>query len=212
MTVADNPYFGDRLDTHATLGVVLGRTSKSSGRAGPDAHLAVRATGRTDRARDLHGRRLGPHHQAGRAQAESWRSRPGHGRNEIISVYGFGGRITPAPLAGARDGDGQWIGGIFAQWAGELRTVTAADRAAVLKALRLLDRQRPQQVAGCAVTAQSRWLSHDAGLCYRRAPSGWVPECVWSPRLASAVGAAVRRNRLIRRASSSSNRASGSVS
>ena len=39
---------------------------------------------------------------------------------QIVSVYNFGGRITPGPLAATRDQDGRWIGGSARQWADEL--------------------------------------------------------------------------------------------
>ena len=39
---------------------------------------------------------------------------------EIVSVYNFGGRITPEPLAATRGEDGRWIGGSVQQWVDEL--------------------------------------------------------------------------------------------
>jgi len=38
----------------------------------------------------------------------------------IASIFNFGGRITPEPLAETRDADGRWIGGSAGQWAEEL--------------------------------------------------------------------------------------------
>jgi alkanesulfonate monooxygenase SsuD/methylene tetrahydromethanopterin reductase-like flavin-dependent oxidoreductase (luciferase family) len=35
---------------------------------------------------------------------------------EVITVYNFGGRITPEPLATTRGEDGRWIGGSVDQW------------------------------------------------------------------------------------------------
>jgi alkanesulfonate monooxygenase SsuD/methylene tetrahydromethanopterin reductase-like flavin-dependent oxidoreductase (luciferase family) len=220
VTIADHPYFADRLDAYATLGLVLGRTSNVSGvvtvtnPARPAALLAhtltslsalsggrivfgIGAGGLWDQIARLGVPRLspgaavrqmeeaitlvralsgggepvtfdgefyqvtgiepasapappvwtgsaGPHSLAvtGRLadgwvppRAADWLSpsyrqaRPvideaaaaaGRDPAEIISVFNFGGRITPAPLPSARDGDGRWLGGTVAQWAGEL--------------------------------------------------------------------------------------------
>jgi alkanesulfonate monooxygenase SsuD/methylene tetrahydromethanopterin reductase-like flavin-dependent oxidoreductase (luciferase family) len=38
----------------------------------------------------------------------------------IVTVYNFGGRITPDPLPATRDDAGRWIGGSAAQWIEEL--------------------------------------------------------------------------------------------
>jgi alkanesulfonate monooxygenase SsuD/methylene tetrahydromethanopterin reductase-like flavin-dependent oxidoreductase (luciferase family) len=39
---------------------------------------------------------------------------------EVATVYNFGGRITPEPLAATRGEDGRWIGGSARQWVDEL--------------------------------------------------------------------------------------------
>ena len=49
---------------------------------------------------------------------------------EIISVYNFGGRITPEPLAATRGEDGRWIGGSVRQWVDELTTAVLEHHAA----------------------------------------------------------------------------------
>ena len=49
---------------------------------------------------------------------------------EIVSVYNFGGRITPEPLAATRGEDGRWIGGSAQQWADELTTAVLEHHAA----------------------------------------------------------------------------------
>ena len=41
---------------------------------------------------------------------------------EVATVYNFGGRITPEPLAATRGEDGRWIGGSVRQWVDELTT------------------------------------------------------------------------------------------
>jgi len=41
---------------------------------------------------------------------------------EVATVYNFGGRITPEPLAATRGEDGRWIGGSARQWVDELTT------------------------------------------------------------------------------------------
>jgi alkanesulfonate monooxygenase SsuD/methylene tetrahydromethanopterin reductase-like flavin-dependent oxidoreductase (luciferase family) len=48
----------------------------------------------------------------------------GAGRDpaEVATVYNFGGRITPGPLAATRGEDGRWIGGSVQQWVDELTT------------------------------------------------------------------------------------------
>jgi alkanesulfonate monooxygenase SsuD/methylene tetrahydromethanopterin reductase-like flavin-dependent oxidoreductase (luciferase family) len=49
---------------------------------------------------------------------------------EIVSVYNFGGRITPESLAATRGEDGRWIGGSVQQWVDELTTAVLEHRAA----------------------------------------------------------------------------------
>ena len=44
----------------------------------------------------------------------------GRDPSAIITVYNFGGRITPEPLLATRGEDGRWIGGSARQWADEL--------------------------------------------------------------------------------------------
>ena len=41
---------------------------------------------------------------------------------EVATVYNFGGRITPEPLAATRGEDGRRIGGSVQQWVDELTT------------------------------------------------------------------------------------------
>jgi hypothetical protein len=59
-----------------------------------------------------------------------WRA-PGK-RAQIISVYNFGGRITPEPLAATGGEDGRWIGGSVQQWVDELTTAVLRRPAVVL--------------------------------------------------------------------------------
>jgi alkanesulfonate monooxygenase SsuD/methylene tetrahydromethanopterin reductase-like flavin-dependent oxidoreductase (luciferase family) len=49
---------------------------------------------------------------------------------EIVSVYNFGGRITPEPLAATRGEDGRWIGGSVEQWVDELTAAVLDHHAA----------------------------------------------------------------------------------
>jgi alkanesulfonate monooxygenase SsuD/methylene tetrahydromethanopterin reductase-like flavin-dependent oxidoreductase (luciferase family) len=49
---------------------------------------------------------------------------------QIVSVYNFGGRITPEPLAATRGEDGRWIGGSVQQWVDELTTAVLDHHAA----------------------------------------------------------------------------------
>jgi hypothetical protein len=49
---------------------------------------------------------------------------------QIVSVYNFGGPITPEPLAATRGEDGRWIGGSARQWADELTTAVMDHHAA----------------------------------------------------------------------------------
>jgi alkanesulfonate monooxygenase SsuD/methylene tetrahydromethanopterin reductase-like flavin-dependent oxidoreductase (luciferase family) len=44
----------------------------------------------------------------------------GRDASGIVSIFNFGGRITPGPLAATRDDDGRWIGGSPGQWIDEL--------------------------------------------------------------------------------------------
>jgi alkanesulfonate monooxygenase SsuD/methylene tetrahydromethanopterin reductase-like flavin-dependent oxidoreductase (luciferase family) len=44
----------------------------------------------------------------------------GRDGSQIVTVYNFGGRITPGPLAATRGEDGRWIGGSVRQWVDEL--------------------------------------------------------------------------------------------
>jgi len=49
---------------------------------------------------------------------------------EIVSVYNFGGRITPGPLATTRGEDARWIGGSVQQWVDELTAAVLEHHAA----------------------------------------------------------------------------------
>jgi hypothetical protein len=49
---------------------------------------------------------------------------------EVVSVYNFGGRITPGPLAATRGEDGRWIGGSVQQWVDELTAAVLEHHAA----------------------------------------------------------------------------------
>jgi hypothetical protein len=64
--------------------------------------------------------------RGGQAQGEAAR-RPVSGPScvpacAVATVYNFGGRITPEPLAATRGEDGRWIGGSVQQWVDELTT------------------------------------------------------------------------------------------
>jgi hypothetical protein len=68
--------------------------------------------------------------QHGWPSASSFRLAAGRDPAEIVSVYNFGGRITPGPVAATRDQDGRWIGGSVQQWVDELTTAVLDHHAA----------------------------------------------------------------------------------
>ena len=55
-----------------------------------------------------------------RPRVDAAASAAGRDPTEIVSVYNFGGRITPEPLVATRGEDGRWIGGSVQQWIDEL--------------------------------------------------------------------------------------------
>jgi hypothetical protein len=59
-------------------------------------------------------------HRESRPRVDAAAVAAGRDPAEIVSVYNFGGRITPEPLAATRGEDGRWIGGSVRQWADEL--------------------------------------------------------------------------------------------
>jgi alkanesulfonate monooxygenase SsuD/methylene tetrahydromethanopterin reductase-like flavin-dependent oxidoreductase (luciferase family) len=63
---------------------------------------------------------LSPLYRQSRPQIDEAAAAAGRDPAEIITVYNFGGRITPEPLAATRDHDGRWIGGSVQQWTEEL--------------------------------------------------------------------------------------------
>ena len=122
-TVADHPYFGEKLDAHALVSFLLGRTERISG--------AVSVTNLPSRPAPV-------------LAGSDWRStlyresRPlideaavGAGRDpaDIADVFNFGGRITAEPLTDTRGDDGRWIGGSVRQWVDELTGAVLEHRA-----------------------------------------------------------------------------------
>jgi hypothetical protein len=65
-----------------------------------------------------------------RARVDAAAVAAGRDPAEIVSVYNFGGPITPEPLAATRGEDGRWIGGSARQWADELTTAVMDHHAA----------------------------------------------------------------------------------
>jgi Luciferase-like monooxygenase len=181
-TVADHPYFGDKLDAYALTGFLLGRTERITGMVTvtnlPSRPAPVLARTLTSLSALSGGRvilgigagaiwdmitKLGvPRLDGGaavRAMAEAITlvralsgggdpvtfdgefyhvdgldpaaaSAAGRDPAEIVSVYNFGGRITPEPLAATRGEDGRWIGGSVQQWVDELTTAVLDHHAA----------------------------------------------------------------------------------
>jgi alkanesulfonate monooxygenase SsuD/methylene tetrahydromethanopterin reductase-like flavin-dependent oxidoreductase (luciferase family) len=176
-TLADHPYFGEKLDAYAMLSFLLGRTEHISGavtvtvtnlpcRPAPvlartitslsalsigRVVLGIGAGGLWDMIVKLGVPRLDGE-SAVRAMEEAimliralagggeqvtvdgqfyqvYESRPciddaaaaaGRSPAEVATIFNFGGRITPEPLAATRADDGRWIGGSIAQWIDEL--------------------------------------------------------------------------------------------
>jgi hypothetical protein len=73
---------------------------------------------------------LSPSYRESRPRVDAAASAAGRDPAEIVSVYNFGGRITPEPLAATRGEDGRWIGGSVRQWADELTSAVLDHHAA----------------------------------------------------------------------------------
>jgi alkanesulfonate monooxygenase SsuD/methylene tetrahydromethanopterin reductase-like flavin-dependent oxidoreductase (luciferase family) len=65
---------------------------------------------------------LSPLYRDSRPRIDDAAAAAGRDPAEVATVYNFGGRITPGPLAATRGEDGRWIGGSARQWADELTT------------------------------------------------------------------------------------------
>ena len=65
---------------------------------------------------------LSPLYRESRPRIDDAAAAAGRDPAEIASVYNFGGRVTPEPLAATRGEDGRWIGGSVQQWVDELTT------------------------------------------------------------------------------------------
>jgi alkanesulfonate monooxygenase SsuD/methylene tetrahydromethanopterin reductase-like flavin-dependent oxidoreductase (luciferase family) len=63
---------------------------------------------------------LSPLYRESRPRIDAIAAAAGRDPAEIVTVYNFGGRITPEPLAATRGEDGRWIGGSVWQWVDEL--------------------------------------------------------------------------------------------
>jgi alkanesulfonate monooxygenase SsuD/methylene tetrahydromethanopterin reductase-like flavin-dependent oxidoreductase (luciferase family) len=63
---------------------------------------------------------LSPRYRESRPIIDSAAAAAGRDPGDIATIYNLPGRITPAPLAYTRDGDGRWIGGSVEQWVDEL--------------------------------------------------------------------------------------------
>jgi alkanesulfonate monooxygenase SsuD/methylene tetrahydromethanopterin reductase-like flavin-dependent oxidoreductase (luciferase family) len=59
---------------------------------------------------------LSPLYRESRPRIDEAAAAAGRDPAEVITVYNFGGRITPEPLATTRGEDGRWIGGSVDQW------------------------------------------------------------------------------------------------
>jgi alkanesulfonate monooxygenase SsuD/methylene tetrahydromethanopterin reductase-like flavin-dependent oxidoreductase (luciferase family) len=65
---------------------------------------------------------LSPLYRESRPRIDDAAAAAGRDPAEIATVYNFGGRVTPEPLAATRGEDGRWIGGSVQQWVDELTT------------------------------------------------------------------------------------------
>jgi alkanesulfonate monooxygenase SsuD/methylene tetrahydromethanopterin reductase-like flavin-dependent oxidoreductase (luciferase family) len=65
---------------------------------------------------------LSPLYRESRPRIDDAVAAAGRDPAEIATVYNFGGRVTPEPLAATRGEDGRWIGGSVQQWVDELTT------------------------------------------------------------------------------------------
>jgi alkanesulfonate monooxygenase SsuD/methylene tetrahydromethanopterin reductase-like flavin-dependent oxidoreductase (luciferase family) len=65
---------------------------------------------------------LSPLYRESRPRIDAAAAAAGRDPAEIATVYNFGGRVTPEPLAATRGEDGRWIGGSVQQWVDELTT------------------------------------------------------------------------------------------
>jgi alkanesulfonate monooxygenase SsuD/methylene tetrahydromethanopterin reductase-like flavin-dependent oxidoreductase (luciferase family) len=65
---------------------------------------------------------LSPLDRESRPRLDAAAAAAGRDPAEIATVYNFGGRVTPEPLAATRGEDGRWIGGSVQQWVDELTT------------------------------------------------------------------------------------------
>ena len=65
---------------------------------------------------------LSPLYRDSRPRIDDAAAAAGRDPAEVATVYTFGGRITPEPLAATRGEDGRWIGGSARQWVDEVTT------------------------------------------------------------------------------------------
>jgi alkanesulfonate monooxygenase SsuD/methylene tetrahydromethanopterin reductase-like flavin-dependent oxidoreductase (luciferase family) len=63
---------------------------------------------------------LSPRYRASRPIVDEAAAAAGRDPHDVVSIFNFGGRITPAAETATRDADGRWLGGSVAQWAEEL--------------------------------------------------------------------------------------------
>jgi alkanesulfonate monooxygenase SsuD/methylene tetrahydromethanopterin reductase-like flavin-dependent oxidoreductase (luciferase family) len=63
---------------------------------------------------------LSPLYRESRPRVDAAAAEAGRDPADVITVYNFGGRITPEPLEATRGEDGRWIGGSVGQWIDEL--------------------------------------------------------------------------------------------
>ncbi len=64
-------------------------------------------------------------YREGRPRIDEAAAAAGRDPAQIVTIFNFGGRITPEPVATTRGEDGRWIGGSVQQWVDELTGAVA---------------------------------------------------------------------------------------
>jgi alkanesulfonate monooxygenase SsuD/methylene tetrahydromethanopterin reductase-like flavin-dependent oxidoreductase (luciferase family) len=137
-TVADHPYFGDKLDAYALTGFLLGQTERITGMVtGQLADGWIPSGGSDWRSQT---------YRESRPRVDAAAAAVGRDPSEVVDVYNFGGRITTEPLAATRGEDGRWIGGSVQQWVDEL-TAAVLEHGAAGFIYRNADEETPDDQA-----------------------------------------------------------------
>lgn len=125
-SVADHPYFGAKLDAYALVSFLLGQIERIAGIVTvtnlPSRPAPVLARTITSLSTLSGSDWLSPLYRESRPRIDAAAAAAGRDPAQVATVYNFGGRITPEPLAATRGEDGRWIGGSVQQWIDELTT------------------------------------------------------------------------------------------